>query len=62
MAEKTHQYFRYSPGDNAPGFNSLIGDVEPGGIYEVPPHLVDRFENHPDWEAASKTAFDKQND
>jgi diadenosine tetraphosphate (Ap4A) HIT family hydrolase len=41
--------FRYAV-SSPPGFNSHIGDVEPGGVYEVPAHLVPRFERAKDWE------------
>jgi hypothetical protein len=55
---KTHTHFRYAPRDGQPGFNSLVGDVVPDGVYEVRPELADRFVDHPDWKPASEAEFD----
>ncbi len=52
---KTAAYFRYAPANHAPGFNPLIGTVEPDTIYEIPTHLVARFERAGDWVSAKKS-------
>jgi diadenosine tetraphosphate (Ap4A) HIT family hydrolase len=49
--------FRYAV-SSPPGFNSHIGDVEPGGVYEVPAHLVPRFERAKDWEPVKQNESD----
>lgn len=62
MPKSDQHFFRYAPEDQQPGFNPLVGDVEPGRVYEVAPHLAERFEDHPEWESASKRAFEAQDD
>lgn len=61
MAKKPDRYFfRFAPGDQQPGFNPLVGDVEPEHVYEVRPELADRFVDHPQWAPATKREFDAQ--
>ena len=47
---ETEACFRYAPPYDAPAFNPLIGEVKPGVTYEIPAHLVPRFEHAQDWE------------
>lgn len=60
MAPKHTIYFRFAPDDQQPGFNPLVGDVEPGRIYRVRPELADRFVGHPQWEPATESDFESQ--
>ncbi len=54
-------YYRYSPVDNqSPAHNVHVGEVAPGGVYEVPVHLAGLFEGHPDWAKSTRQAFDTQ--
>jgi hypothetical protein len=48
--------FRYT--GSAPAFSPHVGDVEPGGSYEVPAHLVPRFERAEDWEPVNSPKSD----
>jgi hypothetical protein len=62
VAKTEQHYFRFTPPDQQPGFNPLVGDVKPGCVYEVRPELVDRFTSHPQWTKATKREFDAQLD
>jgi hypothetical protein len=41
---------RFQCATASPGFNPVIGEVEPGKIYEIPAHLAARFDRAKDWE------------
>jgi hypothetical protein len=60
MAKQQQHYFRFTPQDQSPGFNSLVGDVTPGVIYPVRDELAERFVDHPQWEPASQSEYDAQ--
>lgn len=60
MAEPKQHFYRYTPEDQQSGFNPLVGDVEPDGVYEVRPEYADRFANHPDWTKATKSDYESQ--
>jgi hypothetical protein len=62
VAEPKQHFFRFTPDDEQPGFNPLVGDVEPGRVYEVRPEYVDRFQGHPQWTKATKSDFESQDD
>jgi len=48
--------FRYT--GSAPAFSPHVGDVEPGGSYPVPDHLVPQYARARDWEPVEKNKPD----
>lgn len=58
MPKQDTAYFRYTPPSGtpqSPAFNPLIGEITPGGVYEVPPQHVALFSTSRDWEPAKKS-------
>lgn len=60
MAKNERHFFRFTPKDEQPGFNPLVGDVVPDRVYEVKPDLADRFVTHPQWTKATQRDFESQ--
>jgi hypothetical protein len=61
MAKQNPACFRYvPPGDSpqSPAFNPLIGEIVPGGVYEVPSQHIALFNASRDWEPAKKSDSD----
>lgn len=55
------KYYRFTPvGTDAPAHNLLLGEVEAGGVYEVPEKWLRNFEGQAEWEPVTKRDFDTQ--
>jgi len=60
--EPLRAFFRFTPASDSPqvgkAFTPLMGEVEPGGIYEVnDPTRARVLEDHPEWELVSERVY-----